>query len=707
MTLPGSLLILFGILAAGVFVVLLSVELARACARLAAHLAGWTAGVVAETAGILGAGLALTGGLLGMILGLLRAAPGEAARAAGRAARSLQRIAAGAGRLALVHPLRLFGIEVQDPLPGPPPTEALAGSRAPEPPPAAAPDAQGEDFPGYRIVGRLRSGGSGARLWIAEPDAAKRGEFRSRGHGEVGRVVLKAFSLQDEGALPHIVRENRALEAARSLGLVLDHGLNERRFYYVTPYVPGEDLRAAVERLHAQAPAQGLGQRELATALGWVRDLLQTLERYHAHGLWHKDIKPENIIVSGGRAHLVDLGLVTPLASAMTLTTTGTEYYRDPELVRLALRGVQVREVDGVKFDLYGVGAVLYTILENNFPAHGSLSPLTRRCPEALRWILRRSMADLRGRYASARQMLLDVEAVRQAEDPFALRPAELPSLGGRPPGDLPPEAAAVPAPPPPPAPGRPFPVPPPVPSGLSRRRRRSRRRSARPVPLVPVFLFLGFAAVFLYGLLGTARLEGGPALTHTMRLETAPDGSSHAVVESDPAAPVQPAARTVVADLALWTSGEEGWRKAGAASVPHPGEASGRPCTDPACRRGRLLLLDEIPARDEAGRAALAALAASLLEDGYELLAEAAAGDEAVELLAAARLALGPVASLAAAPREEAAAWLRAEDRADGLLLALPAGEGGLEVLGLLEEGGPSAGHLRARLRGAALETP
>ena len=38
--------------------------------------------------------------------------------------------------------------------------------------------------------------------------------------------------------------------------------------------------------------------------------------------------------LSDGRVQLVDLGLITPLASAMTLTTHGTEYFRDPELVR-------------------------------------------------------------------------------------------------------------------------------------------------------------------------------------------------------------------------------------------------------------------------------------------------------------------------------------------------------------------------------------
>ena len=110
---------------------------------------------------------------------------------------------------------------------------------------------------------------------------------------------------------------------------------------------------------------------------------METLRAYHDGGLWHKDVKPENVIVHDGRAHLVDLGLVTPLRSAMTLTTHGTEYFRDPEMVRQALRGVKVHQVNGAKFDIYAAGAVLYFLIENDFPAHGALSRFTRKSPEA------------------------------------------------------------------------------------------------------------------------------------------------------------------------------------------------------------------------------------------------------------------------------------------------------------------------------------
>jgi hypothetical protein len=285
-------------------------------------------------------------------------------------------------------------------------------------------------FDGYTIVGSLQGGGSGGRLYVAEPDERKKAIFARSGR-KVDQVVIKVFSQAEGSSLPQIIRESRALEAAKNLGLILDHELTDQRFFYVMQYIPGESLSLVTKRLHAEAGAQGLQVEQLKAALGIMADLLTELHRYHTGGLWHKDIKPDNIIVNQGRAHLVDLGLVTPLRSAMTLTTHGTEYFRDPEMVRMALRGAKVSEVDGVKFDVYGAGAVMFSVIENSFPAHGGLSQLQKTCPEALRWVVRRAMTELHKRYASAAEMLGDVRAVLDAADPFAMKPIDLPSMKG------------------------------------------------------------------------------------------------------------------------------------------------------------------------------------------------------------------------------------------------------------------------------------
>ncbi|TDJ66260.1 MAG: hypothetical protein E2O39_16765 [Planctomycetota bacterium] len=363
----------------------------------------------------------------------------SAANHYGRAVeRELKEFGVRVYRVAFANPIRLFGLQAV--------TEGLE-QRLPDvvakAPHSDRPRGGRERFEGYVVTGALPRGGSGARLYLAEPLPEKYDDLARTGVTCPGQVVIKSFSLEEGSSLPQIVRESRALDAARKLGLVLDHRLEGDSFYYVMPYVPGEDLADVIRDLHRKAGDLGLKDRGLAEGVGYVAQLLETLDRFHRGGLWHKDIKPGNVIVANdGRAHLVDFGLVTPLRSAMTLTTHGTEYFRDPEIVRLAMQGVKVHEVDGVKFDIYSTGAVLYSIIENSFPAHGSLSRITKRCPESLRWIVRRAMADTKNRYASAREMLADIRTVMEAEDPFAVQPADLVSIAGGALPDLEHEAA-------------------------------------------------------------------------------------------------------------------------------------------------------------------------------------------------------------------------------------------------------------------------
>lgn len=302
----------------------------------------------------------------------------------------------------------------------PPRVPASAGGVASTPLVAA-----GSGFPGYELVGSLPAGGSGARLHVAKPSAT----VARRLPAGIDRVVIKVFAFTEGSTLPQIVRESRAMDAATRLGLVLEHRLEPGRFWYAMPYYPGASFGDAVRSLHRMGPEDGLEVASLRRVLEWTTGLVATLDRYHRAGLWHKDVKPENVIVSAGEARLVDIGLVTSLSSGMTLTTHGTEYFRDPEMVRLALRGVKVHEVDGGRFDLYGVGAMLYLGIEDTFPAHGGLSGFGKRSPECVRWVVRRAMADYAKRYADAATMRRDLEAILAAQDPWSLKPAMLPSF--------------------------------------------------------------------------------------------------------------------------------------------------------------------------------------------------------------------------------------------------------------------------------------
>ncbi|HLP84298.1 MAG TPA: hypothetical protein VK157_08105, partial [Phycisphaerales bacterium] len=352
-------------------------------------------------------------------------------------------------RMFFAHPARLFGLEaavesIETRIPG-----VLSGTWGDAISPRDA------LFAGYTITGTIPGGGSGAKLYVAEPSDKKRREF-ARDFGlvranAIDKVLIKAFSTlgrDDGGGLPQLVRESQGLDAGKRLGLILDHGLTAERFWYVMRFVPGNNLRVVITSMHQQSPNEGLAPEQMARALRYTRDLLETLAAYHEQGLWHKDVKPDNVVIeplsaeAGGEgamrdvARLVDIGLVSSLRSAMTLTTHGTEYYRDPEMVRLALRGAKVHEVDGAKFDIYAVGAVLFSMLEDNFPAQGVLSPMRKSSPAAVQWIVRRAMADYAQRYASAREMLADVDCVLAASGEAArladFKPGALPSMRDR-----------------------------------------------------------------------------------------------------------------------------------------------------------------------------------------------------------------------------------------------------------------------------------
>jgi hypothetical protein len=169
-------------------------------------------------------------------------------------------------RIAIGHPLALIGLKGV--------TEGIEQRL-----PAAVAHAPGADkpskkrqglFEGYTIVGSLPGGGSGGKLYIAEPDELKRATYERRGHHGVDRVVIKTFSLEDGSSLPQIVRESRALDAAKKLGLVLEHDLSPERFFYIMKYVPGDSLTVATQNLHARAEPKGLGADGIRLAIGYT-----------------------------------------------------------------------------------------------------------------------------------------------------------------------------------------------------------------------------------------------------------------------------------------------------------------------------------------------------------------------------------------------------------------------------------------------------
>jgi eukaryotic-like serine/threonine-protein kinase len=133
--------------------------------------------------------------------------------------------------------------------------------------------------------------------------------------------------------------------------------------YYVMPVSTGQSLR---DRLTTG------GALLVADALRIACDVTEALVHAHAHGVVHRDIKPDNILLSDGHAIVVDFGIAKALGTARefaTLTSAGmsvgTPAYMAPE--QAAGEG----DVDH-RADLYAVGAVLYEMLDGTPPFTGS-----------------------------------------------------------------------------------------------------------------------------------------------------------------------------------------------------------------------------------------------------------------------------------------------------------------------------------------------
>ena len=132
-----------------------------------------------------------------------------------------------------------------------------------------------------------------------------------------------------------------------------DSGEADGFLFYVMPYVEGESLRAALNRL---------GKLPLEDALRVARAIAGALDYAHRQRVVHRDIKPENIMLHEGEATVMDFGIAkaVSVSAGDTLTQTGmmvgTPAYVSPE------QAVGEGEIDG-RSDQYSLACMLYEML--------------------------------------------------------------------------------------------------------------------------------------------------------------------------------------------------------------------------------------------------------------------------------------------------------------------------------------------------------
>jgi RNA polymerase sigma factor (sigma-70 family) len=190
---------------------------------------------------------------------------------------------------------------------------------------------------------------------------------RSTGSAVAVKFLRKSFLRQ-----PSVVR--RFMGEARTIGklahrnIVATRGLGRTpggAYFIVMELVPGSNLDALSRTREIS----------VAEAIRWMLETCDGLEHAHANGIIHCDLKPANLLLDAqGAIRITDFGLARSLVEQTEpiAEIEGTAPFMAPEQVSRHWGSINVRT------DVYGVGAVLYTLLTGRAPWAG------RRLPEIL-----------------------------------------------------------------------------------------------------------------------------------------------------------------------------------------------------------------------------------------------------------------------------------------------------------------------------------
>ena len=274
----------------------------------------------------------------------------------------------------------------------------------------------GESIAHYHVLEKLGEGGMGV-VYRARDERLNR---------DVALKVLPEEFSRDPLRRKRFQQEARAAAAVNHANVATVFGIEENgaEFAIVYEFVKGETLRALARR-----PIEFDVLVEIAV------ETARALASAHEHGVVHRDIKPENIMRTVDGIKVLDFGLarVSPLHdSDMTMSqaltnegmAVGTIAYMSPEQL-------QGKAVDA-RSDVFSFGALLYELATGIHPFSGDStastiariltseppSILTAKpiVPGELDRIVRKCLKkDARERYQSTRDLVIDLEALRQS----------------------------------------------------------------------------------------------------------------------------------------------------------------------------------------------------------------------------------------------------------------------------------------------------
>ncbi|MHC4660530.1 MAG: serine/threonine protein kinase [Planctomycetota bacterium] len=275
---------------------------------------------------------------------------------------------------------------------------------------------QRRQIAGYEILAKLGQGGMGA-VYKARQRSMER---------IVALKILPPKFAKNPDFIERFVREARAVAKLNHENIIagIDVGESNGLYYFAMEYADGQTV---YERIRQSGP---IAEDE---AIDITLQIARALEHAHRHDLVHRDVKPQNIIITKkGIAKLCDLGLAKTEDSEASVTqrgvSVGTPHYISPEQAK--------GEVDvDIRSDIYSLGASFYHMVVGEVPFVGSgpMVVMTKHLTETPAYprsrnpdvsktvsdVIMRMMAKYKeGRYQTPTQLIKDFMRLQDGKAP-------------------------------------------------------------------------------------------------------------------------------------------------------------------------------------------------------------------------------------------------------------------------------------------------
>ena len=272
---------------------------------------------------------------------------------------------------------------------------------------------ENKTFSHYTIMRKLGSGGM-ASVYLAEDNELPR---------QVALKLLPNQFIADKDLTERFFREARAAAKLEHPNIIL---IYEASIYQGQPFIAMQYIEGptVAELITAK------GKIEIEEAVSIICKVLETLEAAHKKGIFHRDIKPTNVMLKDGKyVRVIDFG-IAKAATDSNLTAAGTAFgtpaYMAPEQFSAS------PDANAALYDVYAVGVTFYYMLCGKLPFEGdnpyairdlkiykrpvNPSTMASNIPPALDEVVMKAMAaNPKDRYQSAQQMFDAVHSALKA----------------------------------------------------------------------------------------------------------------------------------------------------------------------------------------------------------------------------------------------------------------------------------------------------